>query len=293
MMSQLLGRVRPAVLTGAQTLTPQLTATMAPLAAHALWRRRDAMALSATVVGLGGLLLAAPLADARGTVAAPVTAGLRIATVNLLYTNGVAAAVADDLLTRDLDVIAFTEYTAEHRDVLTAHRLATRYPHRIDRQGPRAEGIAVWSRMALDEGTRVPTVNNSVDAVIDAPDGAIRVFAVHTPTPLYDFGEWVQDLAMIRRVAADSGGPTVVIGDLNATFWHPAFRGILAEGYSDALIEVGRGFSASWPIGRRVPPFAQLDHALVGRGLVPTAAANFPIPGSDHRGLVVTVAPAR
>lgn len=293
MMSQLLGRVRPAVLTGAQTLTPQLTAAMAPLAAHALWRRRDMMALSATVVGVGGLLLAAPLAGARRTLAAQGTTGLRIATVNLLYTNGVTAAVANDLLTRDLDVIAFTEYTAEHREVLTAHRLAARFAHRVDRPGPRAEGIAVWSRMPLDEGTRVPTVNNSVDAVVEAPDGPIRLFAVHTPTPLYDFGEWVQDLAVIRRVAADSGGPTVVIGDLNATYWNPAFREILAEGYADALIAVGRGFSSSWPIGKRVPPFAQLDHALVGRGLVPTGAANFPIPGSDHRGLVVTVAPAR
>jgi endonuclease/exonuclease/phosphatase (EEP) superfamily protein YafD len=293
MLSQVLGRVRPMVLAGAQALTPQLTVAMAPLAAHALWRRRDAMALSATVVGLGGLLLAAPVAGTRRTVAALDATGPRIATVNLLYTNVEIAAVADDLLTRDLDVIAFTEYTAEHREVLTAHRLAARYPHRIDREGPRAEGVAVWSRMPLDEGTRVPTINNSIDAVVDAPDGPIRLFAVHTPTPLYDFGAWMQDLATIRRVAAESGGPTVVIGDLNATYWHPAFRDILAEGYADALTAAGRGFSASWPIGRRVPPFAQLDHALVGRGLVPTGAANFPIPGSDHRGLVVTVAPAR
>ncbi len=293
MMSQLLGHVRLAVLTGAQTLTPQLTAAMAPLAAYALWRRRPMLALSAAVVGVGGLILAAPLAGARRTFAAQGTTGLRIATVNLLYTNGSAAAVGNDLLTRDLDVIAFTEYTAGHHAVLTAHRLAARYPHRIDRQGPRAEGVAVWSRMPLDEGARVPTINNSVDALVDAPDGPIRLFAVHTPTPLYDFDEWARDLALIRRVAADSGGPTVVIGDLNATYWHPAFREILAEGYSDALIAMGRGFSSSWPIGNCVPPFAQLDHALVGRGLVPTGAANFPIPGSDHRGLVVTVAPAR
>jgi len=85
----------------------------------------------------------------------------------------------------------------------------------------------------------------------------------------------------------------VVIGDLNATCWHPTVRAILGSGYSDALIAAGRSFAASWPIGSVVPPLAQLDHALLGPGLAVGDAANFPIPGSDHRGLCVTLAPTR
>jgi hypothetical protein len=37
----------------------------------------------------------------------------------------------------------------------------------------------------------------------------------------------------------------------------------------------------------------RLDHALTAGGLVSTDVDDFHVPGSDHRGLVVTVAPAR
>jgi hypothetical protein len=37
----------------------------------------------------------------------------------------------------------------------------------------------------------------------------------------------------------------------------------------------------------------RLDHALTVGGLVSADVVDFEIPGSDHRGLMVTVAPAR
>jgi len=116
---------------------------------------------------------------------------------------------------------------------------------------------------------------------------------VHTPTPVYDFDEWIADLGTIEAAVGDPHRPTLVIGDFNATCWHPPFRRILAAGYDDAHLSGARPFSASWPIGKGLPPIAQIDHALTGGGLVPTNVANFAVAGSDHRGVVVTVAPAR
>ncbi|MBG7605787.1 MAG: endonuclease/exonuclease/phosphatase family protein, partial [Actinobacteria bacterium] len=71
------------------------------------------------------------------------------------------------------------------------------------------------------------------------------------------------------------------------------FRDLLKTKYVDAHIAAGRGFSASWPTGSLIPPFVRLDHALTTAGLVSTDVNDFDIPGSDHRGFVVTVAPTR
>ena len=85
----------------------------------------------------------------------------------------------------------------------------------------------------------------------------------------------------------------MVVGDFNASFWHPDFRALLDDGFTDAHIAAGKGFSASWPTDRWYPPFVRLDHALTTDSLVSTDVEDFDIAGSDHRGFVVTVAPAR
>ncbi len=276
-----------------QTLTPHLTAAMLPVAGIAVARRRRRLAAAALAVGVGGASLTAPLLRRRSTAARPGSAGTRVATVNLLYTNSNTAAIADDLLGRDIDVIAFTEFTAEHRNVLSGHPLANRFVYRIDREGPRAKGVAVWSRIALDVRRPLSTVNYSIDVTVIARDATFRLLAAHTPTPFDGLEGWIDDLDAIRNSASKSGEPTIVIGDLNATCWHPAIRAMRNDGFDDALVAVRRPFTASWPVGSFVPPFAQLDHALVGRGLHVIDATNFPVPGSDHRGLIVTVAPVR
>jgi endonuclease/exonuclease/phosphatase (EEP) superfamily protein YafD len=87
--------------------------------------------------------------------------------------------------------------------------------------------------------------------------------------------------------------PTLIVGDFNASYWHPAFRDLLRSGLSDAHTVHGKGFSASWPTGKFFPAFVRLDHALTGNGLVSTSVQDFTVPGSDHRGFVVSVVPAR
>ena len=153
-----------------------------------------------------------------------------MATVNLLYTNSNTATIADDLLGRDIDVIAFTEFTAEHRNVLSGHPLADRFAYRIDREGPRARGVAVWSRIALDVWPPPSTVNHSIDVTVIAGDATFRLLAAHTPTPFDDLEGWIDDLDAIRNSASKSGEPTIVIGDLNATCWHPAIRAMRRRG---------------------------------------------------------------
>ena len=277
----------------AQALTPHLVAVVALPAVVGLWRRWHAVALTSSLVGLGLIVLAIPMVAPPGQPrpvddATPV----RVGAANLLYLNDRIDEVAAALGALDLDVVVLSEFTAEHRAVLDADPLVASFPFREERVGLDAGGVAVWSRFALDVSEPPDTVNYTVDVEVDAPDGAFRLLAVHPPTPVYDFDGWTRDLAVIGEAAEDDTA-TLLIGDFNASYWHPAFRDLLARGFVDAHMAAGRGFSASWPTDRSFPPFVRLDHALTDAGLVSIDVEDFDIPGSDHAGLVVSVVPAR
>lgn len=277
-----------------QSLTPYLGVVLAPLGVVAVLRGRLLLAATCGAIGLGILILAAPLAfpDAQPQSAAGST-GLRVASANLLYENDQIDDVATVLSDLATDVIVFHEYTAEHQRALEDSSLADAYPYRIDRTGRRASGIAVWSALPTSGGERSDTSKPSLDVVVEGPDGDVRILAMHMPTPINSFDNWRRDLGTAGRIGRSAAGPTMVIGDLNASYWHPEFRALLDAGFVDAHNANGRGFSASWPTDTIVPAFVRLDHALTTGGLVSADVTDFEIPGSDHTGFVVTVAPAR
>lgn len=218
---------------------------------------------------------------------------MRVASVNLLYDNASVGDVADDLANRQLDVVVFIEYTAEHEDVLGAHPLAQQFPYRLDHNNPRARGMAVWSRYPIVDPARPSATTFGINVNIDGPDGEMRILGVHPPTPVWDYSTWSGALELIGERATRNGPPTLIVGDFNATYWNPAFRSLLDVGFVDAHMAIGNPLARSWPTDKLLPPFVQIDHALIGPGLTATAIEDFDVPGSDHRGFVVTVAPTR
>ncbi len=278
----------------AQTLVPYGGILVALIAGVALWRRRPRLAAVACASGTAVLLLAAPLAfpGPRAT-AAPGSTGLVVASANLLYLNERPDDVPAALANLDADVLVLLELTPEQEAALQASALDDRYPYRAGRSAPDASGAAVWSSLPITELPTLDTSNPGVDVVVDGPDGPVRVVGVHPTTPIDDFARWRTDLALVRRLGETAEQPMLVIGDFNASFWHPDFRRLLDAGYRDAHIEAGVGFTTSWPMTWIVPPFVRLDHALTANGLTSTDVGDFEIPGSDHRGVIVTVAPAR
>ncbi len=294
MLSQMFGWNGTTLVATLQALTPYAIVAVAATAAAACWASADRLAVTSSLVGIGGLILAAPVALPSSPAAAVAGAtGTSVASVNLLYSNPDVEQAAGELVEVGADIIVFSEYTAEHQDVLLRHELAAEFPYKIDRDGLLAGGIAIWSRYPIVERPRPPTINYTLDIDVEGPDGSFRIFGVHPPTPIFWFEGWTTDLAIIADLADGSLAPTLVIGDFNASYWHPAFRDILRRGFVDAHISRGQGLSTSWPMDRTLPPFVRLDHALTGKGLTTTALDDFTLTGSDHRGFVVSVAPTR
>ena len=277
-----------------QALTPYVILGLVPLAGIACWTHADRLAVTASLVGVSGLILASPMVFApdRPDPDAAAT-GTTVAAVNLLFSNPIVGEAADVLLTRDADVILFSEYTVEHQAVLLDHPLSADYPYKIERDGLFAGGVALWSRSPIVEGQRPDTINYTLDVTMQSPDGPLRLFGVHPPTPIFLFDGWVDDLATFGELGDAADTPTLIIGDFNASYWHPAFRDVLRRGFVSAHVAHGSGFSTSWPTDKFFPPFVRLDHALTGNGLVSTDIEDFSVPGSDHLGFVVTVVPAR
>lgn len=294
MLSQAFGWAGTRMVAVLQSLTPYAIVVLGAIAVAALYRGEHRLAFTSGLVGIGGLWLAVPLVFSPGQPSpADGATGLRVATVNLLFSNDVIDEAADALVVQSPDVVVFSEFTAEHRAMLGDHPFAEGYGHRVEREGFGAGGIAIWSRFPLSEGDRLATRNYSLDVSVAGPDGPVDLLGVHAPTPIANFSGWRADLGIVDDHIGAADGPTLVIGDFNASYWHPGFRDLLDDGFVDAHMAHGRGFSTSWPTDRWFPPFVRLDHALTGNGLVSTAVSDFDVPGSDHRGFVVTVAPTK
>jgi endonuclease/exonuclease/phosphatase (EEP) superfamily protein YafD len=293
-LGQAVGRSDTAAAAVLQSLTPYLAVALVPVVLVAAVRRRLLLATVASAVGFGIGVLAAPLAFPEPQPAAATTStGLRVASLNLWFENPEIDAVADILPAVDADVIVFSEYTVEHRTALEASPSARDFPYRSQRIGRRATGMAIWSRFPIVDEDRLAGAGRSIAIDVRGPDGDMRIVGMHLPTPISDFTAWRTELTDAAEIGRSAEEPTLLIGDLNSSYWHPPFRHLLDSGFVDAHAANGSGFSTSWPADRWIPPFVRLDHALTAGGLVSTDVDDFDVPGSDHRGLVVTVAPAR
>ncbi len=291
MLSQAFGWDGMPIVAAGQALTPYLVLACAGSAVVARACARHGAAVGAAVVGMVGLGLAAPLVFTPSLPPTHAGTAQRMAAVNLLYTNDRTADIAETLSELDLDAVVFNEYNDAHRAGLLNSPLSDQLPYRVERRGEFADGIAIWSARPLTSATPPPTPKASVAAVLD---NGVELIAFHPPTPVGNNAAWRANLSALAGAITDPPRPTVVLGDFNATYWNPSFRQLLRQGYRDAAAALGRGFTATWPTDRLIPPFAAIDHALVERDrLVPTAFDTFDVPGSDHRGVVVTVSRRR
>lgn len=288
--AQLLGDRVGRSVTPLQALTPWLVPFAAVAAVVALALGRHAAAATGAVVGLVFLALVAPLAFPSSL---PRSAGgddLSIAHANLLYSNPTIDEAIVALLALDADMIAVSELTPEFADAIAASAVGERYPHTLLRPGDAAVGLGIWSRVPIAPGPVVAGSTMTLSAEVDLDGESLVVLLAHPLPPLFHGERWRREMTAMAQLADDVRARTVVVADLNVSYYHPPFRRFLdATGWRDVHHALGRGFSVSWPTDEAVPPFVRLDHALVGERVTATAIADHDVPGGDHRAFTVTV----
>jgi endonuclease/exonuclease/phosphatase (EEP) superfamily protein YafD len=213
---------------------------------------------------------------------------------NLLAHNPTVPAAMATVAATDADVLVLTEFTPVMHDALVVE-CGDRYPHRIEAVLSNPAGIAIWSRVPLTGAMAPLSDRPSVDALVHVHGTSVRLIGVHTEPPTMRAREWSRELRDIGDLAepgtGDGVGADLVLGDFNAARWHPSFRRLLRRGWTTAHEWLGHWSSNSWANeGRAFPLFVRIDHALLrGDRLQPVRLVEVPLPGSDHRGFVLTV----
>jgi endonuclease/exonuclease/phosphatase (EEP) superfamily protein YafD len=226
---------------------------------------------------------------------------LRVLEFNALTGLADPEAIMATVRGRRIDVFAVEELTPQLVHGLRDAGLLAELPYHSGAPNWASSGTAIYSRRPLiDLGSIEGTTFLMPRAALRLPDGTtLTVTAVHALSPLPGrVHAWRWDLSQVAATVAATAGPQLVLGDFNATRDHAGFRKLLEGplGLTDSAEAVGLlggawpGFT--WPADQGwLPPFMRLDHVLVTPASIGVRGLDVvPLPGSDHRALVITLA---
>jgi endonuclease/exonuclease/phosphatase family metal-dependent hydrolase len=180
------------------------------------------------------------------------------------------------------------EVTDGHLNAIDVVLPPSTYPWRtIEPDGSEgSRGFALVSRVPIENVEKWwsqyhPQLEGTV-LVPQAPP--VRLLVVHTWGPLGK-RNLVRWRAQLAEIAARPGeGPTVMLGDFNATVQHRSFARLVGATWSDAAMHAFGGWRGTWPANRRWrPAMLRIDHILVGPEISIRSGRAWRGRGSDHR----------
>ena len=212
---------------------------------------------------------------------------LRVASINVLYSNDEYSRVAEFVQRERPDAVAMSEMTAEWRRALAG--LDKIYPHRYQTIGVGGRGMTFWTRLPMKDAAVLPIgvrQEPAIQATLEVQGCEVRIFAVHTTWPMApaSAGRRNQQLELLAERARAVTLPLVVVGDMNITPFSPHFQRLLVDGGLRSAAE-GFGWQATWP--SFFPPAGiQIDQALVNSRVAVEHFNRGAATGSDHLPIV-------
>jgi endonuclease/exonuclease/phosphatase (EEP) superfamily protein YafD len=221
---------------------------------------------------------------------------IRVLDANLLAPRP-SAALADEILATDADVLALQELSFEWLAMLESHGIGQRYPYRIVEPHTLDHdylGIGIFSRRPFVDARIEPLPGVDFDPIahvdLEIDGRTIRIYSAHPGPPAIP--EWaavwqVQMDWLEARLRRDMEACDVVIatGDFNLSPYSFAHRRLLGIGLAEAHAAAGRGLATTWPNGVFGAPPMRLDHAYV-HGAPVRWIRELPAISSDHSPLL-------
>ncbi|WP_267241695.1 endonuclease/exonuclease/phosphatase family protein [Streptomyces sp. PR69] len=223
----------------------------------------------------------------------PVAARLTVLTSNLEF-GGATEGLLTVLRRERPDLVFVQECSLTCAKALQSRVSTADYPYRNIVEGDPAEGSAILSRHPLKPAPGVDSVLAMPGATATVGELPVNLQLAHPLPPIPDaVDDWRRELGRLTSYAADardSGRPTLIAGDFNATQDHAAFRRLLEAGeLRDSATLAGAARTPSWPAAVRRPLGAQIDHVLVSEDFAVRDARFLDLADTDHRSLLVTL----
>ena len=277
---------------------PHIALALAVCAAMALAVRARLLAglLVALAVALGADVIRTGSASAQATARGDVRDGdaaVRVVFSNLSIRNDDTGKLVAWLKVSDPDVVLATEVSPRH--VAQLARAMVEYPFQVLAPREHPFGMAVYSRYPISgeaateltgdtPPARVPVM---VRADVETPGGMLHVAGFHLFPPMTPqrLARRNEQLAIAGDLLAGIDAPKLVVGDFNATPWSAGLRAFQSE-YDLS----GFNSQATWPVSFGFAGIP-IDHAFVSRDLPILKIETGPDIGSDHRPVLIDVAP--
>lgn len=301
------GALCAAPMVGLDGYLPELAASWRPHVALAL-AVCAAMALAVRARLLAGLLVALAVALGAdvlrtGSVSAQATArndvgdgdaAVRVVFSNMSIRNDDTGKFVAWIKVSDPDVVVATEVSP--RQIAQLAEAMVEYPFQVLAPRGHPYGMVVYSRYPISNeaateltvDTPPARVPSMVTADVETPGGLLHVAGFHLVPPITPQRlAWRNEqLAVAGDLLAAIDAPKLVVGDFNATPWSAGLRAFQSE--NDLS---GFNSQATWPI---LLGFAgiPIDHAFVSRDLPILKIETGPDIGSNHRPVVIDVAPS-
>lgn len=216
----------------------------------------------------------------------PVGEPVRILSFNLLSTNDRYEDVVAYIRETDPDVVFLHEGTALWEEALEGFFLPD-----FEIVSGRTPDLIFGTIALVPEGADVVNLGfgSRQGRALEVRLDGLDVLGVHPLAPVSDRESSLRDAQHASYADWAAGrSAAVVVGDFNATPWARPFRSLLRVG-DLANSQRGFGVAPTWEVGRI---FAlPIDHLVHTDDLVVTERVVGPDLGSDHRPLLVEVAP--
>ncbi len=255
--------------------------------------RRLGLATTSAVVTVISAALVVPVLRARPVPSWAAGQGdIRVLSANVLYLNDRYTEMLDVITRTDPEVVALTEVTPSFLDALKQAGLDTRYPHALASvPDQRVFSSVLRSKFPLTNQAATSAGAADIVGQVQVGKAKLTIVVVHAraPSNAAALDEWNTGLRTLSDASTRWTGPIAMVGDFNATYWHPPMRQLLGTGFASGHRDRGKGLTMSWPLDSWFT-FTRLDHVLTKNDAVAARVVNVVMPGSDHLGFVVDLA---
>lgn len=188
---------------------------------------------------------------------------------NVLQKNKQYHRVIDEVLTRDPDLLIFTETDQKWRDELSKGLKGFGYDYRLEEPLDNTYGMLLYSRLPLLDPKVRYLIEDSIPSMssrLRLPSGAlVQLHILHPtpPMPPHDATSTSRDaqMMMIAEEARKTELPVIVAGDFNDVAWSETTR-LFRKASTLLDPRIGRGFFNTYN-ANSLPFRWPLDHIFV------------------------------